>query len=661
MKKISKLLFLLLTLFFISPAIGQEVSISTINITKEHSSVSLDNLEYQLSDDNIAYFNNGSNIAVKLQVTKDLAKKGNYIYLSYALIDTIEVWTKNAYGQLHKDFKTGQSFEYKSRPFASTDFVFPVKNNVETYYFKIYSSKPIVLPFKVLNTKDLLKSLTTKDLIFGLFAGIILVMFLYNLVLYFATKEVSYAYYVSYLIILLVTQLALFGYTDRFLFYNLPELNDKFAVFSGALVAIASVFFVTNFLQLKQKAPLYAKLLFMVVYLDSIAIVILLLDWSVLAFHWVNFTSFYGSIVGIIASIKLTREGFRPAKIFLVAWSLFLISVIVFALVNIGIIPYKPYLHGTMLFGASVEVFLISLALPDRINALRRAREKSKLEVLKIAKENERIILNQNKVLEAKIKERTKEVEEANKELTHTLKNLQKTQIQLVQSEKMASLGVLTAGVAHEINNPLNYILGGHAAILKKFKEKDAKISEKDIEDYLNWIKVGGERASKIVKSLNVYSRSNNDHTESCNLNQIAESCVTMVSRSCRSSIAFNTHFSKNLKKIKGSSSKLHQVILNVLGNAVDAITDTGAITITTTTKQKKTYVKIEDSGIGIPDENIKKVLDPFFTTKAPGKGTGLGLSIVNAIVLEHGGTINFKSQINKGTRVIISFPVLED
>ncbi len=661
MKKISKLLFLPLTLFFISPAIGQEVSISTINITKEHSSVTLDNLEYQLSDDNIAYFNNGSNIAVKLQVPKGLAKKGNYIYLSYALIDTIEVWTKDAFGQLHKDFKTGQSFEYKSRPFTSTDFVFPVKNNVETYYFKIYSSKPIVLPFKVLNTKDLLKSLTTKDLIFGLFAGIILVMFLYNLVLYFATKEVSYAYYVSYLIVLLVTQLALFGYTDRFLLYNLPELNDKFAVLSGALVAIASVFFVTNFLQLKQKAPLYAKLLFMVVYLDSIAIVFLLLDWSILAFHWVNFTSFYGSIVGIIASIKLTREGFRPAKIFLVAWSLFLISVIVFALVNIGIIPYKPYLHGAMLFGASVEVFLISLALPDRINSLRIQKDKSKRELLKIAKENELIIVNQNRLLEEKIKERTKEVEKVNVEIKATLENLQKTQIQLVQSEKMASLGVLTAGVAHEINNPLNYILGGHAAILKKFKEKNANISKKEIEDYLDWIKVGGERASKIVKSLNIYSRSNTDHTEACDLNEIVQGCITMISHTCSSSILFDTKLNKNIKKVKGSSSKLHQVILNVLGNAVDAIVNEGNISITTNTENNKTFVEIKDSGTGIPEENIKKVLDPFFTTKAPGKGTGLGLSIVNAIVLEHGGTINFKSQINKGTRVIISFPVLED
>ena len=199
-----------------------------------------------------------------------MATKDNYIYLAYSLIDHVELWTYDISGSFNRIHRTGQSFNFNTRPYPSSDFIFPILDGVKTYYFKIYSSKPIVLPFEIHSSQSLFQTLTHKDLLIGVFIGIILVMLLYNLVIQIFTRDKVYSYYVVYLFTLLFTQTALFGYTDRFLFQEFPNFNQKFATLSGALVAITSVFFVSKFLNLRTKSlPLY-RLFFIVVILDQL-------------------------------------------------------------------------------------------------------------------------------------------------------------------------------------------------------------------------------------------------------------------------------------------------------------------------------------------------------------------------------------------------------
>lgn len=656
---------LLTFLLFIYSALNstltaQNISVYATPIEQQVKGELLNFQHYQLSEGAVVNYDNGKWVAVRIEIPDNLATKHHFIHLSYSLLDTVELWTPNSKNTLELTYQTGQAFDFSSRPYNSADFVFPLTESVKEYYFRIYSSKPVVLPFEVLSEKKLVKVLTDKDFLFGAYAGIIFVMFLYNLALFFIVKDKSYVYYILYLLALVITQLALFGYTDRFLLSESPELNQKFAVLSGATVAIVSVFFVVHFLQLRQKAPLFAKLMFLVIVLDAFGILFLIQDWDVLAFHWVNITSLYGSIIAIIAGWQLAAKGFKPAKFFVIAWSLFLISVIVFALINIGIIPYNPYLHGAMLYGSGAEVVLLSVALADRINELRKEKEDSKEKALELAQKNEQIILQQNTFLEEKVALRTQELKESNNELKKALENLKATQGQLIQSEKMASLGILTAGVAHEINNPLNYIDGGYQSIMNKLKKKNKDLKEEDIQENLRWIKVGVDRATKIVKNLNAFSRSEESTVDDCNLNEIIENCIRLIHHKTNDDIEIQTTLQKEGVVVKCNSNKLQQVILNLLDNAIDAVDGMkGIIKISTKTNETNIILSIEDNGCGISEKNLTKILDPFYTTKDPDKGTGLGLSIAHSIIQEHGGTINFDSKLGKRTEVIIQFPIL--
>lgn len=242
-----------------------------------------------------------------------------------------------------------------------------------------------------------------------------------------------------------------------------------------------------------------------------------------------------------------------------------------------------------------------------------------------------------------------------NDELKQTLHNLKFAQSQLIHSEKMASLGILTAGVAHELNNPLNYILGGYIAIKEHLNQDN--ISKNEIKEYLNWIKSGSDRATYIVKSLNLFSSSSQEMYDKCDLHLIIEDCLLMLKNKCGEKIKISKDFTTSSVTVSGNNGKLHQVILSLLFNAIEAIDKTGKIDIRTTTKDEEIMISIEDNGCGIPEENLNKVLDPFFTTKPPGEGAGLGLSITNSIIQEHNGTFLFTSEVNKGTTVRIYLP----
>ncbi|MBV6647792.1 MAG: GHKL domain-containing protein [Cyclobacteriaceae bacterium] len=235
------------------------------------------------------------------------------------------------------------------------------------------------------------------------------------------------------------------------------------------------------------------------------------------------------------------------------------------------------------------------------------------------------------------------------------LKQLKETQTQLIHSEKMASLGTLIAGVSHEINNPLNYINGGVDGLRKEIKTIP-KESQSAIEQPIALIRQGLDRASGIVKSLNNFSRQSGDLNEQCDLIDILENCLSILSSQMVEKINVRRNYTDREIIIKGNSGKLHQVIINVLSNAIHAIEDVGEIEIDVQ-KSKDVQVSIRDNGCGISKEDLLKIQDPFFTTKEPGKGLGLGLYISHQIVAEHRGSIHFDSTQHIGTQVIITLP----
>lgn len=249
-----------------------------------------------------------------------------------------------------------------------------------------------------------------------------------------------------------------------------------------------------------------------------------------------------------------------------------------------------------------------------------------------------------------------KELSEKNEALNSTLENLKNAQTQLLQAEKMASIGVLTAGIAHEINNPLNYMLGGLTGLENFFKDEDIKTEKTEL--FLTSIRTGIERVNAIVSGLNQMSRNKETYDEDCDLHEIIGNCLMILSNKLAHRVEVEENYFPGKIILPGNVGQLHQVFINIFMNSIQSISSTGRINIQTQLKKDKVKIVITDTGCGIATEHLNQITDPFFTTKDPGEGTGLGLSITYNIVREHGGKLDFHSEQGSGTSVSIVLPV---
>jgi signal transduction histidine kinase len=245
-----------------------------------------------------------------------------------------------------------------------------------------------------------------------------------------------------------------------------------------------------------------------------------------------------------------------------------------------------------------------------------------------------------------------------NTELQDALNDLKNAQTNLIQSEKLATIGILTAGVAHEINNPLNFIKGASIALESKLKNICGELDQETLL-LLESISTGVRRVSRIVQSLNQFNRKSASFDERCNLAEIIENCLIIMNSSLKDRISISKNYSTADLIISGNQDKLHQVFLNILLNAEQSITHEGNITVTTSRSMNFCTVEIADTGTGIRGDLIDKITEPFFTTKDPGKGAGLGLSIAHSNIKEHGGELRFRSVLGKGTTVTVILPII--
>ncbi len=232
----------------------------------------------------------------------------------------------------------------------------------------------------------------------------------------------------------------------------------------------------------------------------------------------------------------------------------------------------------------------------------------------------------------------------------------QRLQRNLVQNEKMAAVGMLAGGVAHEINNPLGGILAFAQLVMRDLDKESSILSDmKEIEN-------AAIRCKDIVQNLLDFSRQSRE-TDSIriSINQTIQKILPMVRLRVRSQQAeLITKYDKSDPAVMGSVTRLQQVVLNLLTNAAHAIDKEGQIILSTfrDLEKNRVIITIKDDGCGIPESNLDRIFDPFFTTKAAGDGTGLGLSICYSIISEHGGHIDVQSQLNEGTQFTISLPM---
>ncbi|WP_020527551.1 sensor histidine kinase [Flexithrix dorotheae] len=311
----------------------------------------------------------------------------------------------------------------------------------------------------------------------------------------------------------------------------------------------------------------------------------------------------------------------------------------------------------------------------------------------------EQVLISQNNLLTSQKEEiygqaedlnkKNKVLNELNEELSKALEKLKNMQNQLVNAEKMASLGQLTAGIAHEINNPINFVSGNISPLVRDFKDikalfiemqnfsqklethqkmefdkiiqsADLTFVEEEIEALINGIEEGANRTKEIVAGLRNFSRIDEVKKKKVNIHEGINSTLTLLNNKIKNRITIHKDFGE-LPLVSCFPSKLNQVFMNLLNNAIQAITDNGDIYITTQLDDERVLISIRDTGLGISSKLQSKIFDPFFTTKEIGKGTGLGLSISYGIIKDHGGEIKVFSELGKGAEFLISLPIEQE
>ena len=297
-------------------------------------------------------------------------------------------------------------------------------------------------------------------------------------------------------------------------------------------------------------------------------------------------------------------------------------------------------------------------------------------ENIKSEKEKQQMLAGQNEMLEKQVAERTTE-------LVKSLDELKSTQSQLIQSEKMASLGELTAGIAHEIQNPLNFVnnfsevsaelVDEMNTELDKGNTEDAKLIALDLKQNLEKITHHGKRAGDIVKGMLQHSRSSSAVKEPTDINALADEYLRLAYHGLRAkdknfNADFKTDFDKSIGKINVVPQDIGRVLLNLINNAFYAVNERQKtdgenykpiVSIQTKKINNSVEITVTDNGKGIPASIKKKIFQPFFTTKPTGQGTGLGLSLSYDIVKAHGGEIRVETKQGEGSEFSIQLPTI--
>ncbi|MBK7093396.1 MAG: hypothetical protein IPH59_17060 [bacterium] len=258
-------------------------------------------------------------------------------------------------------------------------------------------------------------------------------------------------------------------------------------------------------------------------------------------------------------------------------------------------------------------------------------------------------------------------------ELAAAYDNLRLTQGQLIQSEKMASLGMLVAGIAHEINTPIGAVSSMHNTLVRAMEKLAAMFDQtceqgreetRKIQDTLKVIQEanrviisGTERVVNIVRRLRSFARLDEAEVKTVDIHEGIEDTLTLIHHEIKHAITIKKNFG-TLPLCSCYPGRLNQVFLNLLINARQSIKDKGEITITTYLKDNRAHIEFSDTGSGIPPENLARIFDPGFTTKGVGVGTGLGLAICYQIMQDHRGEIKVRSEVGVGTTFTVILPL---
>lgn len=537
--------------------------------------------------------------------------------------------------------------------------------NVEplTVYIRVQTSSLMTLPVELLTGDKLMRVAASLLVPWWIYVGILASMVLFNTVLYVFLRDRAYLYYVLYIVF--------FGHFILLRFSGLgyeyfPDAGPWLVRIPQSLAHLGGlcvVLFARSFLHTSRTVPTLDRLLRVLIAVCG--------TFTLLAtFVPVRVSLIIGNTLALVSGLLLLvipivvwRRGFQPARFFLAGWSSLCLAVVLVPLSNQGWLPANIVTRHLVMIGSAMEMILFALALANRINEAKKESEAARRQAL----EGEIYRL------------RNIELRQANEEIL-------RKQEQLVQAEKLASMGQLAAGVAHEIKNPLNFVNNFSLSLVEMSdellqelkslpagKQDDLMMLASDCRQTAQKIAEHGRRADGIVRSMLEHSTVRPGARSLVDLNRFIEEHIGLVlhdSKGQRLGIPVSVErvLEPGLPLVEVIPQELGRALLNLLNNAFHAVGEqhkkglsgyVPAVCVSTLRHDGRVEIRIRDNGTGIPAAVRERIFEPFFTTKRPGEGIGLGLSLSHGIITKrHSGTLEFDSNENDGATFVITLPV---
>lgn len=653
--------------------------------------------EFRLISQNIPNLGiSESSFWLKFEISNITNDSNLNLILEQPNLDEVELYILSPNNNEYQLIRKGEFEAFHHKNYQHPNYIFDIsipENESRAYLLKIKSNEQIFLPLFISSVKSTIEYISKQDTLFSFYAGIILVMLLYNIFIYFTVRDNSYLYYAFYILFILLTQIALKGYHFKYLMPDFPEWANKSVTLFPSIVGIAAIEFIKNFLRTKEKVPLLNKVATLLEGVFLISMTLLFLDHPTKSFQIMQLNTTISSLLVLFIGYKVSKKGYRPAKFFLLAWSILCLGAFIYVLKDYGILPYNNFTNYTLPAGSALEVIFLSFALADRINILKAEKEKAQASELKAQKDKEDALEKKAEELEEEVKIATLELKLKNQRLETAYRQLELAKSELIQKEKISALMLMAAGTSHEFNNANTTIQLAFDVIdinTKFHKEYIDKLHEilpeaknieqqlEDLEDYKEEIKYefiskdiqdamrkaqnGLEKLALNTKKLKDFSKIDNEGWIYADINQDLID-LSDLWNSNLGAIQLKLNLNKYIPRLLCNGQMVNDCFKSILQNAIEAIKEKdipekeGLITIATNVFEGSVVISFTDNGIGMSEEISSRAFDFFFTTKGV-KKTGTSLTIVKTTLITHNGHVEMDTKINEGTTIRLIIPV---
>ena len=598
----------------------------------------------------------------RFSVTNRTLPDSFILEVGYPVLDYVSLFYRDADGLFHETI-SGDLLPFSRRAKEHRTITFSPEQSsgsTQEYFLRVSSSSSLQVPVKIYTEAAFAEMTRRENIILGAFYGMFLVMILFNALLWISLRDNTYLLYVFHITTYVVVQACLNGDGHRYLYGAFPEEGNTFLPVILSLGFLAVFWFNRRFLLLSQ----YSSSLNYIFRGAELLCGLMMVGSLVLPYRdiiqVIAFIGLIGGPIFLIAGFKVWAAGYHPAKIFVTAWFLFVIGQVLYSLKIYGVLPSNIFIDHASQIGSVFQIILLSLALAHRIHMVQEKKSASQTALL-ATYESLSAVLENRKLLE--------------KQNLNLQGGIQVASEQLIQADKLATLGSLAAGVAHDIANPTLLIGGGAEACDEAIEVLDKRLvsllgSDSDEakavyqtfhEDLsqgkaaLADIKTGALRIAAINESIRNQSRSDLEMSRFLALPFLNE-CITILGHKCRN-ITLKLECLEDLE-VWGRRSQVGQVITNLISNAVDAslshvdVTGGAEVRVMAEATDQGVALYVSDNGPGVPEELRDKIIEPFFTTKGVGEGTGLGMPICVRIIEAHDSKLQIHQDPNlRGAR----------